>query len=217
MQATALSSESLLLMERIVPRCRTAHSIKRNRLPVLKEAESSLWKKNQRPGSSFFIKHFKQTISHVKQPIPSIHPQQTPIRYTNTIFEAKPSSSRSFIIQNARVFSGNHIQVSNKPENSETEYTFFNAGQFFRLVQIDANLISKPEIYRRTQLYTLMYPNIVGFKNIKIEFNEAICRYFTRNKIALLIELNEDIKKDYQKYGGVTSSCYEDEWWALSH
>lgn len=42
-------------------------------------------------------------------------------------------------------------------------------------------------------------------KNTEIGFNEAICRYFTRNKIALLIELNENIKKDYQKYGGAAN------------
>lgn len=40
------------------------------------------------------------------------------------------------------------------------------------------------------------------FKNTELGLNEVICRYFTRNKIALLIELNEDIKKNYQKYGG---------------
>lgn len=40
------------------------------------------------------------------------------------------------------------------------------------------------------------------FKNTELGLNEVICRYFTRNKIALLIELNEDIKKGYQKYGG---------------
>lgn len=36
------------------------------------------------------------------------------------------------------------------------------------------------------------------FKNTELGLNEVICRYFTRNKIALLIELNEDIKKNYQ-------------------
>ena len=40
------------------------------------------------------------------------------------------------------------------------------------------------------------------FKNTELGLNEVICRYFTRNKIALLVELNEDIKKGYQKYGG---------------
>jgi len=39
-------------------------------------------------------------------------------------------------------------------------------------------------------------------KNTELGFNEVICRYLTRNKIALLIELNENIKKGYQKYGG---------------
>ena len=39
-------------------------------------------------------------------------------------------------------------------------------------------------------------------KNTELWFNEVICRYLTRNKIALLIELNENIKKGYQKYGG---------------
>lgn len=40
------------------------------------------------------------------------------------------------------------------------------------------------------------------FKNTELGFNEVICRYLTKNKIALLIELNENIKKGYQKYGG---------------
>lgn len=40
------------------------------------------------------------------------------------------------------------------------------------------------------------------FKNTELGLNEVICRYFTRNKIALLIELNEEIKKGYKKYGG---------------
>lgn len=40
------------------------------------------------------------------------------------------------------------------------------------------------------------------FKTTELGLNEVVCRYFTRNKTALLIELNEDIKKDYQKYGG---------------
>ncbi len=40
------------------------------------------------------------------------------------------------------------------------------------------------------------------FKNTELGLNEVICRYFTRNKIALLIELNENIKRNYRKYGG---------------
>lgn len=39
------------------------------------------------------------------------------------------------------------------------------------------------------------------WKNAEININEAICRYFTRNEIALPIELNEDIKRNYQEYG----------------
>lgn len=40
------------------------------------------------------------------------------------------------------------------------------------------------------------------FKSTELGLNDVICRYFSRNKIALLIELNEDIKNGYQKYGG---------------
>ncbi len=37
--------------------------------------------------------------------------------------------------------------------------------------------------------------------NTEISINETACRYFTRNEIAFPIELNEDIKRNYQKYG----------------
>lgn len=38
-------------------------------------------------------------------------------------------------------------------------------------------------------------------RNTVLGINEVICRYFTRNKTSFPIELNEDIKKNYKKYG----------------
>lgn len=38
-------------------------------------------------------------------------------------------------------------------------------------------------------------------RNTALDIHEVICRYFTRNKTSFPIELNEDIKKNYKKYG----------------
>ena len=37
--------------------------------------------------------------------------------------------------------------------------------------------------------------------NEKMSANELICRYFARNKMPVLITLNDDIKRNYQEYG----------------
>ncbi|MBR5660627.1 MAG: hypothetical protein IKW99_03665 [Bacteroidales bacterium] len=42
-----------------------------------------------------------------------------------------------------------------------------------------------------------------------IPYNELLCRYFTRNNASIPLEMNEEIKRDYEKYGELANISFQ--------
>ena len=42
-----------------------------------------------------------------------------------------------------------------------------------------------------------------------ISYNELLCRYFSRNYSSIPLEMNEDIKLDYEKYGELANISFQ--------
>lgn len=42
-----------------------------------------------------------------------------------------------------------------------------------------------------------------------IPYNELLCRYFSRNQQSIPLEMNDDIKRDYQKYGDLANISFQ--------
>ena len=47
------------------------------------------------------------------------------------------------------------------------------------------------------------------WKNVNISFNELVSRYFSRNIITIPLELNEDIQRNYKKYGELAKYAFK--------
>ncbi len=47
------------------------------------------------------------------------------------------------------------------------------------------------------------------WKETKISYNELICRYFSKNKTTIPIELNKDIQRNYEEYGELAKYAFQ--------
>lgn len=48
------------------------------------------------------------------------------------------------------------------------------------------------------------------WKNLDISYNELLCRYFSRNKVNIPIEMNEEIQRNYKEYGEAAAVSFQE-------